>query len=170
MWFTQTRSRWDMKTHETPVFSKWQMTLLFRPEREGHWSFREPEDRRVWTRLETYSDSDQLQVFFLFCFFSKKRKKTPRVGWNRKWTSVNNVVRKKMRQWHHSGWPAGAAGNVFCREWEDGAAKEMIKARHGAELSPWSKVLIAVGGGHLDKLMHEVRTKHEDNLDFSKAH
>lgn len=48
------------------LFSKWQMTLLFRPEREGHWSFREPEDRRVWTHLETYSDSDQLQAFLFF--------------------------------------------------------------------------------------------------------
>lgn len=33
-----------------------------------------------------------------------------------------------MRRWHHPGRPAGAAGSVFRREWEDGAAKETIKA------------------------------------------
>lgn len=48
--------------------------------------------------------------------------------------------------------------------------RKWLKLEHGAELSPWSEVRIAVGGGHEDKLMDEVRTKHEDDFDFSKAH
>lgn len=48
--------------------------------------------------------------------------------------------------------------------------RKRLKPEHGAGLSPWSEAVIAVGGGHLDKLMDEVWTKDEDNCDFTGAY